>query len=111
MSHGYHDGMSGYDARQLLVDGCKECEQRAQDVAEALGYLDNGRFVHAWRRAWLWLGVDSAHPRREDLGPLSKAEMPMLRALYAVQVQLERLGVPMGVLPIRSNADLLRDPP
>jgi hypothetical protein len=89
--HDHHESLPGYHPDQLLHDGCDECEDRGQHVHEAIAKLDEDRFVLAWKRA----GELQLH----GLPHVSRAELPLLRALAAVQVQLERHGVPIGVLP------------
>ena len=88
MSHDYHDELPGFDERQILVDGCKECELRAGDVFDAMCHLDNASWVKAWRRAIAWQRWDGGG----DLH-LSQAEVPLLRALWGVTLGLERLGL------------------
>ncbi len=93
-THAYHDTLEGYHPSQLLHDGCGECEYRGENLMAALGHLDRTSFLRAWERAAAWNGVGTL------TGPISVAEAPMLRALYAVQVQLERFGVAVGTLPV-----------
>jgi hypothetical protein len=96
-AHGAHDdhlGLPGYDERQIYKDGCGTCEARGGDFEEALVHMDGQTFGRAWRRAYQWQhnGGDLA---------ISKAEAPMLRHLWTVQVMLERCcGVPLGELPL-----------
>src|SRR5581483_9774336 len=97
MSHSFHQGLDGFDERQILHDGCPECEERGEDVAKAIGYLDDERFERAWRRAFHWKA--SSGGGHATTGPISYAETDMLEALWAVQVQLERRGHPLGQLP------------
>jgi len=93
--HDYHDTLPGYSADALLHDGCAECEQRAGDTRSGHGIamLDPQRFAHAWTRA--------AQYFREGLRDITTTEMPMLSALWAVQLQFERLGIPIGHIPAR----------
>lgn len=90
-SHTEHTSLEGYHPSQLLHDGCPECEARAKRVDDAISKLDPERFVIAWQR--------SAQRQLHGLRDASRAEMPMLDALSAVQVQLERRGLPIGLLP------------
>jgi hypothetical protein len=97
VSHDYHPDCPGYNADQILIDGCSECESRAEDVERTLANLDHRRFQQAWLRA-----ADryaSTPPSGERPSKCSEAEMPLLRTLWAIQVQLERLGMPLGYLP------------
>ena len=89
--HDYHDGLAGYSARQLLHDGCGECESRAKSVSHGISTLDRQNFVIAWQRAAEW--------NRTGLPDIARAEMPMLSVLWSVQIQLERYGIPIGELP------------
>lgn len=91
--HDYHPGLPGYAPAQLLHAGCGECETRAGALDCGLGSLDMTRFAEAWARAAAWRGENA---RLADLG---RVEVPMLAALWAVQVQLEKFGLPIGYLP------------
>lgn len=98
MTHDYHEKLPGYHADQVLHDGCGECEARAKLNSHGIAQLDLDRFRHAWRRA---AGVGRGHI---PLAERSAAEMPMLDALWAVQVQLERVGIPIGEVPAPLSA-------
>jgi hypothetical protein len=81
------------DLGQIWLDGCPECEYLGQHHLQAMGNLDNDRFKKAWKRAVDW--------KRGDLPPhfiISDAGLPLLETLWMVQVTLERLGVPPGVI-------------
>lgn len=72
-THNYHEGLPGYDARQVWHDGCAECEARGHaDFASQLGWLDPERFARAMDRARSW-------PPNE-----SRAESGLLRSLRAL---------------------------
>jgi hypothetical protein len=45
----------------------------------------------AWKRAARW--------QQHGMKGISQAEAPLLRALWAVQVQMEKRGVPVGQVP------------
>ena len=92
MSHTPHSQLSGYDARQILVDGCHECDWRASHVEATIAVLDEQTFERAWRRASDW-------NRDEPVGRVSSNEVRLLRILWAVQAKLERRGVPLGQCP------------
>jgi hypothetical protein len=95
MAHDYHDGLPGYSKAQILHDGCAECEARAKRDDHGIGSLDQQNFARAWRRAADWnTQIADRHER-----PVAKAEAPLLNALWAVQLQLERRGVPIGEVP------------
>jgi len=79
---------------QILSDGCIECYDRAHSPDHGIGNLDQQWFAAAWRRAADWQATDN----RPD-PPLSATEIPLLLALWAVQVQLEQRGVPIGQVP------------
>jgi hypothetical protein len=91
MMHDYHAGLSGYSEDQLLHDGCAECERRAASPGHGIFELDSLRFARAWMRA--------GERHKHGLRSASQAETPMLDALWAAQVQFERLGWPIGTLP------------
>ena len=80
MVHDYHDALLGYDPRQIWHDGCGECEHRGASVPDSIGTLDLERSARAWYRMQLWVNDDL-----EVLGPLSRAELPLLRFLESVQ--------------------------
>lgn len=91
MSHDYHEALPGFSAGQILHDGCGECEYHAKSGDHGLASLDRERFVLAWERAARWTTGWSPD--------ISYAEMPMLRVLWAVQVQLQNRGVEIGRVP------------
>jgi hypothetical protein len=93
MMHSYHQACPGYSPAQILHDGCGECEDRGRNLALAIGSMDKGCFVLAWRRAADW---------NREIGPVpdvSAAERPLLEALWAIQLRLENYGIPIGELP------------
>jgi hypothetical protein len=89
--HTYHEGLPGYSPAQLLHDGCPECVARGQSRGLGIGQLDHRNFARAWQRAADW--------NRDGLPDVSMAERPMLDALWAIQIHLERRGVPIGTVP------------
>jgi hypothetical protein len=100
MSHDYHESLPGFDPAQILHDGCGECEYRAALDTHGITQLDPNNFARAWVRAAQW-NQGRLH------GGISRAEMPMLKVLWAVQVQMERGGQPMiGILPQRQGEEL-----
>lgn len=92
MSHDAHESLPGWHPGQLLVDRCGECEMRSGMRDLGISALDPQRFALAWKRAAEW--------GSEESGAYSRAEMPMLGALFAVQVQLEQRGLRIGEDPI-----------
>ena len=93
MTHDYHEKLPGYHPDQVLHDGCAECEDRGADPNLAIQHMDVQRFQHAWQRAADW--------QKNGTAPLiAHAEIDTLRLLWAVQVQFERLGVPIGMFPV-----------
>ncbi len=92
-AHDYHDALPGYAPEQILFDGCGECKYRATTDSHGIGWLDQHNFARAWARAAAW--------NQGRLGqPVSTVEAPMLVALWAVQLQLEHFGWPVGTLPV-----------
>lgn len=89
--HDIHENLPGYHDDQILHDGCGECEDRGRSRNLGIAHLDKYRFARAWARAAEW--------NRAGLGNVTKAEVPMLDALWAVQCQLENYGVPIGRVP------------
>ena len=99
MSHVHHPSLPGYDPQQIWFDGCQECELRSRDLPMAVLHLDPMRFRQAWLRAFWWQHDDDTSLR------LSKAEIPLLRQLWAMQVTLERFfGWPVGSMPQNRGA-------
>jgi hypothetical protein len=89
VSHDDHASQPGYHPSQVLKDGCGECAYRSTRIDAALDHLDPQSFAEAWDRA--------ATFGRGGLTHISDAELSLLRVLYAVQVQLERAGLPFGI--------------
>jgi hypothetical protein len=97
VAHDYHEGLEGYDARQILHDHCVECEARGKDLTMALAHMDDERFARAWKRAFDWLGSNGDH---NAVGPVAFAEVELLNVLWGIQVIFERFGVPLdGQVP------------
>jgi len=99
MSH-YHP--TGWDQRQVLVDGCPECEERAGNPERVISLLDTGAFEAAWKRAVAWQRADS-----RDLN-VSVSEAATLRTLWTVALQLQRRGIPLGEVPSVSAEEMER---
>lgn len=91
MPHAFHDRLEGYDPRQILHDHCGECEARGRDLRSALAHMDTETFTRAWRRAFDINASNGSH----DVGRESHAEADLLLVLFAVQVELQRRGVPL----------------
>jgi len=81
MMHRYHEDLPGYDARQILHDGCPECEHRGADIELALAHMDRPTFIRAWRRA------QEFNKSSSGLG-ISRAEAPVLRVLGSIQLRV-----------------------
>lgn len=96
MSHDYHEQLPGFSPAQVLHDGCRECEHRALRSDHGMASLDTANFARAWSRAAQW--------NKSGLADVAVAEIPLLSVLWAVQVQLERIGVPIGTLPSAVSA-------
>ena len=97
MSHDRHEGQPGYSPQQILHDHCRECEYRGDAVWPAINYLDMAAFANAWIRAVQY--------GRGELADVSAAEVALLRTLWAIQVQFERRGVPIGSLPLPAGVE------
>jgi hypothetical protein len=98
-THDYHEGLPGYSPEQILHTGCAECEFRGRDVSEAIVHLDGRNFARAWKRAAEWNTAGALN--------ICEAEVPLLRALWSLQLQLHRLGVPIGEIPAGGALGLL----
>lgn len=93
MVHGPHINQPGYDERQILHDGCGECEARGRNISAALNAMDKGRFVAAWERAAAWNRGTLSGAR------VSNAESELLSVLWLIQIKLESRGIPVGECP------------
>ena len=91
MTHGPHKG----NPRQLLDDSCAACVNNGREVHVVIASLDEARFAAAWKRAAAWQAGQLAARDK----PVSDAETPALRALWALAQQLERRGFPVGQVP------------
>ena len=91
MVHDYHEGLPGHSPAQILHDGCAECEARAGEAAGGIAHLDKRNFARAWARAADW--------NKSCLSYLSRAEIPMLTALWTIQLKLEQFGCEIGTVP------------
>jgi hypothetical protein len=92
MSHDYHEGHANYNKFQLYYDRCAECRWRAEHPVRALEHLKD--FRAAWTRAILF-----EKGRLEPDAAVSTVEVPVLRMLWALAVQFERVGFPIGMFP------------
>ena len=90
-AHTYHPDLPGYDAAQIVHDGCPECEYRGDDIIRAITSLDPPTFARAWERA--------GQLQANGLTNASDAELPLLKVLAAVEVQFERRGWLLGSMP------------
>ena len=105
MTHSFHEGGPGYSPAQVLHDGCRECSYRAAHHDRGISSLDRTSFARAWRRAADWNRMGGG------LDDVSEAEAPLLSVLWAVQLQLEATGWPIGELPaspVEALLDTLR---
>jgi len=111
MSHNYHEAAPGYDPRQILHDGCAECEHRGKHLDSALAHMDNATFARAWKRAFDWKASNGGG--WNATGDLSHAELDLLNVLWGVMVILERFGVALtGQVPsIMTTSHLFREDP
>ena len=91
MTHVYHGALEGFDERQILYDGCPECEERGKNLRSAFAHMDTQTFTRAWRRAFDINASDGSH----DVGRESAAEADLLLVLFAIQVELQRRGIPL----------------
>lgn len=87
MPHTYHEGLVGYDERNVLHDGCRECEDRAREPLTGLCNIDEPSFARLWddMTAIRW-GTTSRMPRER----ISSCDLALIHALYTFAVLLER---------------------
>jgi len=88
-AHDYHGAHENYDERQILHDGCGECEYRGKHIESALAHMDRDTFARAWERAYNLKASDGDH---DVVGPVADAEVDLLNVLWVVQLHLQRLG-------------------
>jgi hypothetical protein len=103
-SHGPHEE-PGNDPRQILKDGCAECEYRAAHPMQALGHMDPSTFRRAMARAITWQTCDDNGPGHylTTIGHVSHAEAPVLETIWVVMLKL-RDALPLDVFaPIKSE--------
>jgi hypothetical protein len=88
-AHVYHGDLPGYDERQILFDGCPECERRGEDPRLALSHMDVLTTRRALARAIEWQtgSVDSAYLA------ISDAEARTLETLWIVAIGMARAGL------------------
>lgn len=82
MSHDYHEALPGFNAAQVLIDGCAECDYRSSRTDHGISSLDVQTFVRAVTRAVQW--------NKRSLPNVSCAEIPLLETLWSVWLQWER---------------------
>ena len=107
MSHTYHEGLDGYDERQILHDGCPECEHRGKDLRAGFAHMDSATFSRAWRRAFDMNASDGDH---DNVGRESHCEADLLHVLFAIQVELQRRGIPLDGNVPTGTPTLMPDP-
>ena len=100
MTHDYHPGLPGYNEKQILHDGCEECEHRGSDPYRALNALDSEQFIRAWRRA-----ID--FERGASGLAISSAEAPLLRSMYAFHIRLTRSPEILNLILIEGELEML----
>jgi hypothetical protein len=91
MTHAPHNTTPYFHTAQILCDGCDECEELSMHPAQVIQQMSKQEFIDAWGRA-----ID--HERHGSVNA-SYAEIPVLQVLWAVAVQLEKRGVPLGHIP------------
>lgn len=104
-AHDYHENLPGFDERQLLVDGCEECEFRGKHPLEGLNHMDNATMMKAIARAITWQtcdGYGSDH-YLNTIGRISHAEAPVLETIWTVMIKMRNV-LPFDMFaPIRSQ--------
>lgn len=106
MSHTFHEGLEGYDARQILHDGCDECEYRGADLRAAFAHMDPTTFNRAWRRAF---DMNASNGDHGNVGRESRCEANLLHVLFAIQVEFERRGIPLDGNVPSGTPDWMRE--
>jgi len=90
MTHAYHDALPGYDERQILHDGCPECEHRGKHLDSALAHMDPETFSRAWQRSY---DMKASDGDRSAVGHVSDAEVWLLNLLWGIRVHQWRCGI------------------
>lgn len=86
MMHALHERLPDFDPRNILHDGCDECEERAQKPLDGLTYLDHRNFRQAWADMLeaKWSGGKGLDRN------VSRCDWLLMNALYTVAVLMER---------------------
>ncbi|HTE60419.1 MAG TPA: hypothetical protein VK631_08700, partial [Solirubrobacteraceae bacterium] len=84
--HDFHERLPGYDERNILTDGCDECETRAANPLLGLTHLDHKNFRQAWADmlAAKWSGGEGLTRN------VSRCDAQLMSALYTIAVLFER---------------------
>lgn len=95
MSHVYHDALPGFDPRNILHDGCPECEARAADpLRVGLPGLDENNRLMIWQRMRVFQFADSGHTLANEVGDfMSDCDRKLTQALYYVAIFMQRAGI------------------
>lgn len=101
MSHAYHEGQPNYNPNQLYFDDCDECKTRANGAYPFEKVKD---LRAAWQRAYRF---ETGRLEPVEL-PVSETEIPVLRILWSLMIELQRYGIPFGMFP-GDVAQSLRD--
>lgn len=98
--HAYHDGLAGFDPRNVLHDGCEECESRAAAGIDGVLALDGANRLQLWddMLAYEW-GTGVSIGRNP-----SRADHRVMRTLYLVAVLMEGFGVKPEEIETRGTA-------
>lgn len=92
MSHFLHDALPGYDERNVLHDGCPECEYRAVNGIAAMYAVDDQNLITLWERMLV-----ISNGKGENLGwQISACDMRMMDQLeyvHEISERLTKLGV------------------
>lgn len=97
-AHDAHDH-PGNDPRQILKDGCPECELRGADPLMAIRHMDPQRFREAVARAITW---QTQRDYVDRIGIPSDAEARTLEIIFAVLSAL-RMALPPDLKILRSE--------
>lgn len=86
--HTYHDNLPGFDANNVLHDGCDECEARAMNpMGVGIPHLDHNNRLKLWRDM---IGYHFTADR--DQRQFSACDRTLMDAMYLIAVFMQRAG-------------------
>lgn len=111
-THVYHDNLPGFDPRNILHDGCPECEARAADpLRVGLPSLDTNNRLLIWQRMRIVQLADQGHVLANEVNEfMSRCDFKLTQALYYISLFTSRADfspdeIENGLLTMKSRLD------